>query len=64
MDPSDVCTGDQQVYVVSALVGDHTFEVHHMPHNAVLTCYAHTAQDLTGFPGNLYSHIHIIPLSH
>ena len=33
--------------IVCSFVGDHTFNIHHVPHNAVLPCNAHAAEHLT-----------------
>ena len=60
----DVHSGDEQMDVVSAFVGEDGFEVHHVAHDAVVACDAHCAKDLTCFTGNVYGHVHVVSFCH
>ena len=50
--------------VCSPSVGDHWLEVHHVSHDWIFASDTHSAMNLTGFPGNLEGHIHIVSFRH
>lgn len=46
-------TQNEKVNIVCAFIGDHRFQIHHVSHNRIFTCDAHSAMYLTSFSGNL-----------
>ena len=62
--PGNVETGNQEMNVVRTLIGHHTFEVHHVSHDAVFAGDTHTAENLPGFAGHFEGHIDIVALGH
>lgn len=64
VDACDIHPGNQEMNVMGAFVGKDSFEVHHMTHNRIFIGDPHTAQYLSGFPGDFQRHMHIVALGH
>lgn len=63
-DSGEVHAGDEEVNIVGSFVGDHRFQIHHVPHDGVFPGNAHTTVNLSGFAGNIQSDFNAVALGH